>query len=340
MKQLISLLQITLLGVVVCFAAPSVKSAKENYSSNRAINRIEGMVWSPYRQPVSDVYVELQTENYSTLNRVRTNSSGRFSFIVNRQGNYNVRVLASGTNYLDAIEPVEIVNMTPTASDNVYLDIYLKFDKRKVDSGVSGITEAVFVQEVPEEARKLYKSGVKSLGDNDNKGFDEIERALKIFPDYYEALNTIGREYVQRKEYQKSLPYLIKSVGINQRSFSSFYALGYACYQLNHKREALEATRGATILQPNSVNAQLLYGTLLRLDGSYEKAEKTLLQAKNLNKNNSVPEIHWQLALLYNKLGRNQEAAVELETYLKILPNASNKEDIKDLIAKLRKETK
>ena len=339
MKQVISLSQVMFLSVFVCFAASSVKSVEAN-DSYRVLNRIEGMVWSPYRQPVSDVYVELQTENYSTISRVRTNSSGRFSFTVTRQGNYNVKVLASGTNYLDALEPVEIVNMTPTASDNVYLDIYLKFDKRKVDSGVSGITEAVFVQEVPEEARKLYKSGVKSLSDNDNKGFDEIERALKIFPDYYEALNTIGREYVQRKEYRKSLPYLIKSIDTNQRSFSSFYALAYACYQLNHRREALEAARAATILQPNSINAQLLYGTVLRIDGSYEEAEKTLLQAKSLNKNNSVAEIHWQLALLYNKLGRNQEAAVELETYLKILPNASNKEDIKNLIAKLRKETK
>lgn len=339
MKQIISLLQVMFLSVFVCFAASSVKSVEAN-DSYRVLNRIEGMVWSPYRQPVSDVYVELQTENYSTISRVRTNSSGRFSFTVTRQGNYNVKVLASGTNYLDALEPVEIVTMTSTASDNVYLDIYLKFDKRKVDSGVSGITEAVFVQEVPEEARKLYKSGVKSLSENDNKGFDEIERALKIFPDYYEALNTIGREYVQRKEYRKSLPYLIKSIDTNQRSFSSFYALAYACYQLNHRREALEAARAATILQPNSINAQLLYGTVLRIDGSYEEAEKTLLQAKSLNKNNSVAEIHWQLALLYNKLGRNQEAAVELESYLKILPNASNKEDIKNLIAKLRKDTK
>ncbi|HYP51853.1 MAG TPA: carboxypeptidase-like regulatory domain-containing protein, partial [Pyrinomonadaceae bacterium] len=215
MKQIISLSQVMFLSMFVCFAASSVKSVEAN-NSYRVLNRIEGMVWSPYRQPVSDVYVELQTENYSTLNRVRTNSSGRFSFTVARQGNYNVKVLASGTNYLDALEPVEIVNMTPTASDNVYLDIYLKFDKRNVESGVSGITEAVFVQEVPEEARKLYKSGVKSLGDNDDKGFDEIERALKIFPDYYEALNTIGREYVQRKEYRKSLPYLIKSIDTNQ----------------------------------------------------------------------------------------------------------------------------
>lgn len=38
-----------------------------------------------------------------------------------------------------------------------------------------------------------------------------------------------------------------------------------------------------------------------------------LLDAKKLSQERSVPEIHWQLALLYNKLGRNKEAADELE---------------------------
>lgn len=296
------------------------------------------MVWDPYRKPVADVYVELQNELFSTLGRVRTTSSGRFSFIVSKQGNYIVKVLASGTNFLDASEVVEIVNVTQGGSDSQYVDIYLKFDKRKINTGLTGITEAVFVQEVPPEARKLYQSGVKEISDNKTSGFEKLEEALKIFPNYYDALNTLGREYVQRREYQKSLPYLIKSIDVNQRSFSSFYALAYACYQLNHRPEGLEAARAATILQPASVNAQLLYGTLLRLDGSNEKAEKTLLQAKSLSKNLPVPEIHWQLALLYNKLGRNKEAADELETYLKILPDAKNKKEIKELIAKLRKE--
>src|SRR6266850_87269 len=106
------------------------------------------------------------------------------------------------------------------------------------------------------------------------------------------------------------------------------------------RREALEAARAATVLQPTSVNAQLLYGTLLRLDGSYEKAEKVLLEGKKLSKERSVPEIHWQLALLYNKLGRNKEAADELEEYLKLQPDAPNKKEIQGLIAKLRRPSK
>jgi tetratricopeptide (TPR) repeat protein len=339
MKWLTTLLQIALVGVFVCFAAPSVKSVVENYRSNVLINRIEGMVWDPGRRPVADVYVELQNENYSTVSRTRTDSNGRFSFIGIQSGHYNVKVLTTGTNYLEYTESVELVSVVRGSSDSVYLDIYLKIDKRKFNSGFNGITEVVFVQEVPEEARRLYKKGLKDINDG-VKGFDEIEQALKVFPEYFDALNTVGCEYVARKEYQKSLAYLIRSIDVNQRSFSSFYALAYACYELNHRPEALEAARAATILQPNSVNAQLLYGTLLRLDGSYEKAEKVLLEAKKLSKERSVPEIHWQLALLYNKLGRNKEAADELEEYLKLQPDAPNKKEIQALIAKLRKDSK
>ena len=337
MKWLTTLSQMALLGVFVFLAAPSVRSS--NYRSNVLINRIEGIVWDPGRRPVSDVYVELQNENYSTISRTRTDSTGRFSFVGIPSGRYNVKVLTTGTNYLEYTESVELVSVLRGGSDSVNLDIYLKIDKRKFNSGFNGITEVVFVQEVPEEARKLYKKGLKDINDG-NKGFEEIEQALKVFPEYFDALNTLGCEYVARKEYQKSLVYLIRSIDVNQRSFSSFYALAYACYELNHRPEALEAVKAATILQPTSVNAQLLYGTLLRLDGSYEKAEKVLLEAKKLSKERSVPEIHWQLALLYNKLGRNKEAADELEEYLKLQPDAPNKKEIQGLIAKLRKPSK
>jgi tetratricopeptide (TPR) repeat protein len=78
----------------------------------------------------------------------------------------------------------------------------------------------------------------------------------------------------------------------------------------------------------------------LRLDHSYEKAEEALLRAKKLSKNKPVAEVHWQLALLYNKLGRNKEAADELEDYLKIRPDARDEKEIQELIGKLRRDSK
>lgn len=308
-------------------------------SANTLVNRLEGTVWSPDRRPVSDLYVELQNENYFAIARVRTDSSGRFAFRGFTSGRYFIRVLTIGTNYLEHTESVEVGNVSRSGSESVYLEINLTVDRRKVDSGVGEITEVVFVQEVPAAARTLYKKGVKDLQKGD-AGLNQIEEALKIFPTYFDALNTLGREYVTRREYQKSLAYLIKSIEVNQRSYSSFYALAFACYQLNHRPEALEAARGATLLQPNSLNAQLLYGTLLRLDRSYQRAEEVLLEARKLSKNKPVSEIHWQLALLYNQLGRNSDAANELETYLSIQPDARDKKEIQALITKLRKETK
>jgi tetratricopeptide (TPR) repeat protein len=308
----------------------------DGISRSNVVNRIEGIVWDPNKRPVSDVYVELQNEMYMSLNRMRTTGSGRFSFTVANPGNYYVKVLASGTNFLDAMEPVEIVNLSERSSDYQNVDIYLKYDKRKIDTGGIGITEAVFVQEIPPEAKKLYEAGQKDLLSGRDTGFSTIDEALKIYPAYFDALNFAGRQYVQRKEYQKSLPYLIKAIDVNQRSFSSFYALAYACYELNQRPEATEAARGATILAPDSLNANLLYGTLLRLNSDFEKSEKALLQAKKLDKDKSTPDVHWQLGLLYNRMGRNKEAADELEIYLHAAPNIKNKNEVRDLITKLR----
>ena len=339
MKQLTSLFQTLLLTMSVCSAVAAYSSPGEPLNNNALINRIEGLVFDPDGRPVRDLYVELQNENYFAVARTRTDSAGRFSFIGVSSGHFNIKVITSGTNYLEYTTSVEIVNVVQGGSDSAYLEIPLKVDKNKVSSGVAEITDAIFVQDVPEEARRLYKKGVKNLQKGD-LGFSEIEEALKIFPTYFAALNTLGTEYVARKEYQKSLAYLIRAVDVNQRSFSTYYALAYACYELDHRPEALEAARAATILQPRSFNAQLLYGTLLRMDRSYEKAEIALTAARKLSDKRPVPEVHWQLALLYNKLGRNEEAANELEIYLKLQPNAPDRKGIENTIARLRKDSK
>src|SRR4029077_15763984 len=108
MKQLIGLFQTLLLTVSVCsaVAASSLPGAAPN---NNLINRIEGIVWDPDGRPVRDLYVELQNENYFAVARTRTDSPGRFSFIGVSAGHFNVKVITSGTNYLEYTTSVEIL---------------------------------------------------------------------------------------------------------------------------------------------------------------------------------------------------------------------------------------
>lgn len=337
-----SIMRLATTSVFLLFACFLINVQSSNcYGNNTVINSITGQVFGPNRTPVPDVYVELQNDFYSTISRVKTSRGGQFAFTGMRGGAYQIKVDAFGTNYISQTQRVEVVNIFPGSSDSVYIDIYLKVDQNKVNTGFSGINEVIFVQEIPEEASDLYKKGLKQVNKKNEDGFADIQKALEIFPTYYDALNFLGTQYVQRNQYEKSLPYLVKAVEINQKSFSSFYALAYACYKLGYKPEAIEAARAATILQPSSINAQILYGTVLILDGSYEKAEAALLQAKKLGKENPVGEIFWQLALIYNKRGKNKEAADNLELYIKYSPDIPNKAEVTELIKKLRsKETK
>lgn len=309
-------------------------------------NSITGNVFDAQtRQPVSDLYIELQDRLGFTLARTRVRGAGHFVFSGLRAGDYQVKILTFGTNYEESVHDVRLVSLPlgngRYSSDMAYVDIYLKLDPRKINVGSGGKATVVFAQDVPDEARKLYKKGVKQLEDKKDEGLDSLKQAIELFPTYYDALDRLGTEYVVRKQYAEGAPYLIKAIDVNQRSYSSFYMLGVASYNLKNWQAAIEALRAAATINPQSINAHLFHGMVLRIDGQFEKAEQALLKAKSLaEKTSPVAEIHWQLALLYEKTGRYKQAADELERFLDIEPKSPNAEKIKKLIAELKAKVK
>jgi tetratricopeptide (TPR) repeat protein len=72
-------------------------------------------------------------------------------------------------------------------------------------------------------------------------------------------------------------------------------------------------------------------------DDNYKEAEKALTSANTLAKGANA-EVHWQLARVYNREARNQEAAKELEEYLKTSPDIKpdEKKNVRDLIDKMK----
>src|SRR5947199_6068126 len=327
MKTLIYGLSFSLL---VLFANPLHASP----ISPNLLNRIEGQVYNPNHRPVENLYVELLNEIDSVIQRTKTNASGRFSFIGVPPGRLTVRVLTFGTNFMEQTQEVIIVQ-TRAGNDVDYVDINLRYHTRSRGPQSDLPPGVIFVQEIPSAARTAYLKGIADFGKDEEKGLLEIEEAIKIFPSYFDALNWLGKEYVSRRNYEKAYPYLLRAIDVNQRSAPTYYSLSYAFYQLKQYPAALEAARAATQLAPASVDAQLLYGTVLRITGSFTEAETALLKANSLAKKMNA-EVHWQLSLLYNRLNRTQDTIDELETFLKLVPDSPDKNRIRDMIAKLR----
>jgi tetratricopeptide (TPR) repeat protein len=87
-----------------------------------------------------------------------------------------------------------------------------------------------------------------------------------------------------------------------------------------------------------SMAANLWLGMLLRQTNKLDEAETYLKEANRLAESKSA-DVHWQLALLFNELKRNKEAADELELFLKAEPDAKDIELIKKLIKRLREQS-
>jgi tetratricopeptide (TPR) repeat protein len=326
------------IGLMLAIPA-SASGTRVEIKYDAFLNRITGQVWGPGRQPVSNIYVELNNEVNSTVGRQRTSNAGLYEFSNISAGLFRVHVLTLGTDYLEQTKEVQILNLVTGMSDNQYCDFELKFDPRRVSSaaGSPGRAEEVFAQQgVTPEAEKLYNKGRDLLMDKkSDAAIAAFKQALAIFPNYYYANSALGKELVERAKYQESFPYLIKAIDANQRSFDSYYALAFGTFQLKQMTEAKAAAQAAVVLRPSSLNAQLLLGTILRQGGNLPEAEKVLVKAKTIGEN-KVPAVNWQLALVYNRMNRNKEAIAELETYVKNEPNGVNKNDANDMIAKLK----
>jgi len=336
---------LNLLFFFLCSTAISYEiQAKANFQTN---NSISGFVFGNERRPVSEVRVELLDEYNRSVFNTRTDGAGRYSFYRLSQGRYSVRVLPLGTGYEEQTRDVEIVNITRqsggrtvvSASDNIQQNFYLQL-KRNADN-VPVTNGVIFAQDIPKEAQKIYQKAVSDLNEKKvEEGLIELKKAIEIFPDYYLALTRLGQEYITQQKYEEARNVLGKAVTINSKDYESQYALGYSLYKLNSHTEAVEALKKSLEINQVSVNGLFLLGINLKQLGKYEEAVVSLKKAEKLA-NPPLPDIHWQLSLLYtNNLKNYSAAADELELFLKASPDFEEAAKVRALINTLRAKGK
>ena len=326
--------------IPICLAAVAIAIVLLFLSSSAVraqnFNRIEGTIVNENNQPVSDIYIELADEANGDLGRTRSTGSGRFSFGGLSTGRFVLTVVTAGTNFLSETKDVEIRGTGLRSSTDIeYVDFRLKLDPRKINIDSGGPADSVFVQAVPDSARKLFSKGLPDI--KTEKGMKLVEDAIAAYPDYFDALSAAGKEYVERADYQKGAVYLVRAVRVNERSYTAYSSLAYAAYKLNKIPEATEAARRAVTLEPKAVGTRVMLGRLLRLGGDLKLSEGILLETLKMSPNNL--QAHYELALVYNRENRNIDAASELEAYLKLAPNDPDRKSVEDLIAKLKTST-
>lgn len=309
--------------------------AQQNRSS------ISGFVFGPDRRPVSQVLVELRSE-FTTAGRVRTDGSGRFYFPGLPHGRYTIRVLPLGTGLQEQSEDVEIAGTGmrgQPVTDFVQKDIYLR--ARRGADAIPFQNAVVYVQEVPKEAEAHYKRAIEDLDSQRvQSGIDSLEKAVAVFPTYFMALQRLGIIRIIQEDFDGAAKVFQRALDVNDRCFDCLYGISYANYTVRKFPEAKTFAERAVSEKPASMEAHLLLGMCLRMTKEFDKAEQSLKAAAKIADGASA-DVHWNLALLYGKdMNRFADAAKELEVFLKMSPEAPNKEEIKKLIKQFKDKAK
>lgn len=310
---------------------------------------ISGFITDKQRSPLGDVDVELLNDYYQQIKRARTDASGRYTFEGLNDGRYSVRVLPFRYDLEDQTQMIEIQTMDTTdvrgqrksGVSFQTLDFTLVPKKGGLAESELGV---VFAQNVPADAKKAYD---KALGDLSAKrttdGIMELNKAVTVFPSYYLALHRLGKELYLLRKYEDAVPFFFKAAEINPKSATSFYYLGSALSNLgkDYSKASLAALNQAFLIAPGSAQVAYQLGKVERSSGDFANAEVHLLKAKKLSRV-SIPEIHKELAQLYaNDLKKYNEAAAELEIYLKnSKPSDAETAQMKKLISDLREKGK
>ncbi len=288
---------------------------------------------------VASIRVSLEDENSQPIRTVFTDASGRFKFSGLRPGNYQLRAETAGLPYQENSQRIELSSInragsTSTTEETNVFDITLR---RKKSGTESGSTPAVvFVQDVPTSARAEFNRGSSNIKKDPESGMLALKKAIEIFPDYYDALELLGFEYLARGQFDNAIPTLVHAVEINNKAYKCMYALGVAFLNLKQFDESISWLQKAADGDSNNADAFLKLGIAYGTKGALTESEAALKKAYQYG----VVDALLYLAGIYNKQEKYGDAWRELELYLKEAKGLKDKTKINEMIANLKAKEK
>jgi tetratricopeptide (TPR) repeat protein len=285
---------------------------------------------------LSSIRVSIVDENYQPIRTVFSDASGRFQFRSLRAGSYYLRVEPTGLPYEEYTKQIELYSMTrrsSTTEEPTMEDIVLKRKKSRNAASAQGV---VFMQAIPPAAREEYNRAASRIKEKDSQGgVDGLTKAIKIFPDYFDALELLGTEYVKLGQFENAVPILTRAHMVNDKAGSITYALGVAYLQLKRFDDSIDWLQKSVAQDSSNPNTFMMLGLAYGNGGQLDQAETALKKAYQLGKA-SVADAHLYLAGIYDKRARYGDAWRELELYLKEARGLKDKNRIKEMIAKLK----
>ncbi len=317
----------------LCFASVLPQSSQDVPPTTFTLT---GFVRNQSNQIVSGVRISVTDENSLPIYSGFVETNGRFTVKGLRQGRFILRIETTGSLYEEFSQSLELQSLRQFGGNEMMpVDIILKYKKGNDPSARSG---SVFAQDVPKAARTEFERGANNLkGNKTDPGIASLKKALEISPNYFDALEMLGTEYVKRNQHELALPLLLHAIEINKRAPKSLYALGVAYLRLNQIAEAIGILEKSAQIDSRNPNTQMMLGLAYGNSGGADKSETAFRKALQLG-GPAAAEAHYYLTGLYAKQEQYHKAWQELELFIRESKNVKDLAQIKAMIANLKEK--
>jgi tetratricopeptide (TPR) repeat protein len=315
------LLRVLLLTFAVSQAASAGKFQIPGGASEYLV---AGYIRTETDQPIAGARVEFLSASHSVAHpSILANNAGEFSFGHFSPGNYEIVVELEG--FQPARFPVEV-----TRFDQANLVIRLHKQPSFTSPGGDAITARQLA--IPQKARSSFEKGVaKADSKAEYKGaIEDFRRAIKDYPDYYEAYSEMGISYVRLKDFSAAEKALRQSIELSARKYPPPLIL--LCMLLNDQGRAADAepiARQVLAADPSAwrgpyelARAQL---ALRRLP----EAQTSAYAARDLKPD--TPDVYLLLSEIHRHTQDPAALMQDIDGYLKLAPTGPAAPQIRKL---------
>jgi len=290
---------------------------------------VSGKVSLPDGNAAAQLPVSISGSNGFSAS-TNTDDVGNFQFEGIPRSIYSLVVNIPKSMYFRA----DPISLDTTREGNIFMiNIFLhnpmeSSTQKEKTSQVISTKEAS--QMVPKDARKALDKGKKL---REQKKYDaalaELDKAIKLFPDYFQAYEEKGTVQVQVGRTQEALQDFGRALKIFPDYEAALSGAGYCLLTLGKYDQSIELLQKAINVDPTHSQNLLFLGIANLALSHWEKAQETLEQALRRDPT-GVVTAHMYLANALAGQHLYARAAEELHTYLQLNPGAPNAERLRN----------
>jgi Tetratricopeptide repeat len=262
----------------------------------------------------------------------------------------NCDIRASASGFRPGV--VSLVQVTEFDGSMESVDVGTIFVQRS--EKVEGTTLSATPYRAPNDARKAYEKGVEAEKNGKlAEARKHYETAVQLYPGYESGWFRLGMVFQKQKDNAAARNAFLQATTSNSKYLPPYLALTSMAFDEQNWVEVLKFSEH--IMEMDPLNHTAVTGYIVDLDpwnfpeayfynavanyklGKMAEAEKSALKAEHVDLLTQYPQLHLLLAEIYERKNDYANAIFHLQTYLELLPSATDAEQLREHLAQLEK---